>query len=80
MFQQKRETINTYEGLHFSVKLRAVQVQPLEVFCKKGDFKNFANSAGKHLCQSLFFNKVAGASCNFIKNETLQNQASRGVL
>ena len=58
MFQQKRETINTYEGLHFSVKLRAVQKQPLEVFCKKGVFKNFANSAGKHLCQSLILVKL----------------------
>ena len=27
---------------------------------KKGVFKNFAKFAGKHMCQSLFFNKVAG--------------------
>ena len=26
---------------------------------------------GKHLCQSLFLNKVAGDACNFIKKETL---------
>ena len=25
----------------------------------------------KHLCQSIFFNKVADAACNFIKKETL---------
>ena len=31
-----------------------------EVFCKKGVLKNFAKFTGKHLCQSLFFNKVAG--------------------
>ena len=31
-----------------------------EFFCKKGVLKNFGNSTGKHLCQSLFFNKVAG--------------------
>ena len=30
----------------------------LEVFCKKGVLKNFAKFTGKHLCQSLFFNKV----------------------
>ena len=30
-----------------------------EVFCRKGVFENFANFKGKHLCQSLFFNKVA---------------------
>ena len=30
-----------------------------EVFCKKGVLRNFAKFMGKHLCQSLFFNKVA---------------------
>ena len=29
-------------------------------FCKKGVVRNFAKFAGKHLCQPLFFNKVAG--------------------
>ena len=31
-----------------------------EVFCKKGVLRNFTNITGKHLCQSLFFNKVSG--------------------
>ena len=31
-----------------------------EVFCKKGVLRNIAKFTGKHLCQSLFFNKVAG--------------------
>ena len=31
-----------------------------EVFCEKGVLTNFAKFTGKHLCQSLFFNKVAG--------------------
>ena len=31
-----------------------------EVFCKKGGLKNFAKFIKKQLCQSLFFNKVAG--------------------
>ena len=30
-----------------------------EVFCKKGDLRNFVKCTEKHLCQSLFFNKVA---------------------
>ena len=30
-----------------------------EVFCKKGVLGNFAKFTGKHLCQSIFFNKVA---------------------
>ena len=37
---------------------------------KKGVLRNFAKFTGKHLWQSLFFNKVAGAACNFIKKET----------
>ena len=37
---------------------------------RKGFLRNFAKLTGKHLCQSLFFNKVA-AACNFIKKETL---------
>ena len=31
-----------------------------EVFCKKGIQRNFTKFTGKHLCQRLFFNKVAG--------------------
>ena len=31
-----------------------------EVFCEIGALKNFAKFTGKHLCQSHFFNKVAG--------------------
>ena len=38
---------------------------------KKDILKNFAKSTGKHLRQTLFFNKVAGGPCNFIRNETL---------
>ena len=41
------------------------------MFCKKGVRRNFAKFTGKHLCQSLFFNKVAGLACNFIKKEAL---------
>ena len=42
-----------------------------EVFCKKGVLRNFTKFTGKHLCQSLFFNKVAGLACKFIKKQTL---------
>ena len=31
-----------------------------EVFYKKAVLRNFAKFTGKQLCQSLFFNKVAG--------------------
>ena len=31
-----------------------------EVFCRKGALRNFSKFTGKHLCQSLYFNKVSG--------------------
>ena len=37
---------------------------------KKGVLRNFAKLTGKHLCQSLFFNQVAGL-LQLIKKETL---------
>ena len=40
-----------------------------EVFCKKDVLKNFEKFTEKHLCQNLFFNKVAG----------LRSQASRAL-
>ena len=42
-----------------------------EVFCKKVVLKNFGKFTGKRLCQSLYFDKVAGQASNFIKIETL---------
>ena len=36
------------------------QKQPAEVFYIKGVLKNFIKFTGKHLRQSLFFNRVAG--------------------
>ena len=37
-----------------------VQKPSPEVFYKKGVLRNFLKFTGKHLCESLFFNKVAG--------------------
>ena len=42
-------------------------------FVVEGVLRNFAKFLGKHLCQSLFFNKAAGLR----KKETLQNFARR---
>ena len=39
-----------------------IEKQPPEVFCKKDVLRNFVKFTGKHLCQSLFFNKVAGGA------------------
>ena len=42
------------------------------MFCKKGVLRNFAKFEGRHLCQSLFLNKVAGLrSATLLKRETL---------
>ena len=38
---------------------------PPEVFYKKRVFKNFAKFTETQLCQSLFFNKVAGSGLQF---------------
>ena len=38
-----------------------------EVFCKKGVLRNFTKFTGKHLCMSLFFNKVAGQPATLLK-------------
>ena len=38
---------------------------------KKDILGNFAEFTGKCLCHSLFFNKVAGLACKFIKKGTL---------
>ena len=45
-----------------------LQKQPPEVFYRnRRSFKNFTKFAGKHLCQSLFFNKVAGRPTTLLK-------------
>ena len=41
-----------------------------DLFCKKGVLENFAKFTGKHLCRSLFLNKVAGL---YQKRDILQN-------
>ena len=41
-----------------------------ELFCKKGVLKNIAKFTVKHLCQSLFFNKVSWASAPKLKSLT----------
>ena len=42
-----------------------------EVLCKKRSFRNFTKFTRKHLCQSLFLNKIVGLAYNFIKKEIL---------
>ena len=48
-------------------KYSEMQQQSPRRVLKKGVLRNFAKSTGKHLCQSLFFNIVAGLHL-FLKN------------
>ena len=41
------------------------------MFCRKGVLRNFAKFTGKHLCQSLFLNKVSGLNFFFIPGKNL---------
>ena len=45
---------------------------------KKGVLRNFAKSTGKHLCQSLFFNKVVGLRPKSLLKVTLAQLFSCG--
>ena len=49
-----------YLKLYISCLMEIFQKQPHEVFHEKSVLKNFIKFTGKHLYQSLFFNKVAG--------------------
>ena len=55
----------------FKIKLEIYLVKSSHQRCSiiKGVLRNFAKFTGKHLCQSLFFNKVK--AYNFIKKEIL---------
>ena len=48
------------KNFHLKIADRSHRSSRPDVFCKKGVLRNFAKFTGKHLCQSLFFNKVAG--------------------
>ena len=61
------ESYESYTHLHvFSIRTEAAT---RGVLCKKGVLRNFTKFTGKHLCQSLFFNKVRPAT--LLKKETL---------
>ena len=51
------------------------QKQLLEMFYKKGVIRNFAKFTGKHLCQRVFFNKVAGLRTATLLKKTLRHRS-----
>ena len=44
-----------------------IQKQPTEVFSRNGALRNFTKFTEKHLCQSLFFKKVASRPVTLLK-------------
>ena len=59
MIKNKPSLCDTFDIMIEIIRKTSRSSRP-EVFCKKGVLKNFAKFTGKHLCQNLFFNKVAG--------------------
>ena len=56
-----------------SIKIQVI-IEAVVVFCKKGVLRNFAKFTGKHLCQSLFLNKVASLRpATFLKRNSYTN-------
>ena len=51
--------------IFFCVSITCRSSRPY-VFCKKDVHRNFTKFTGKHLCQSLFFNKVAACRVSFL--------------
>ena len=45
-----------------------------DVFCKKGFLKSFTKSTGKHLCWSIFFNKVGSLRPSSLLKKRLRHQ------
>ena len=50
----------SFKYIYFFDVVRNHRSSRPEVLCKKGVPRNFAKFTGKHMCQSLLFNKLAG--------------------
>ena len=58
-YRKKIESSKEIPKIIYYDKEPSFQKQPPEVFFKKGVLRIFTKFIGKHLCQRLFFNKVA---------------------
>ena len=61
------------------IRTKQSRTSRTELFCKKSVLQNYAKITGKHLCQSLLFNKVVSSACNSVKKETLAHMLSYGL-
>ena len=55
-----RKEICVEVSLYIRLQASSLQKQPRRGSVGRGVLRNFVKFTGKHLCQSLFFNKVAG--------------------
>ena len=62
-----KEIRSCVQSFDFSKSWTVYRNNHSQMFFKTGVFKIFAKFTGKHLCQSLFFNKVAGPKTSFKK-------------
>ena len=70
-FSQQLASICNLGVKIFQTSLPNTRSSRLEVFCQKGVLKNLAKFTGKHLCQSLYFNKVAGLKTSTLLKKRL---------
>ena len=62
-----KEIRSCVQSFDFSKSWTVYRNNHSQMFFKTGVFKGFAKFTGKRLCQSLFFNKVAGPKASFKK-------------
>ena len=55
--QTPRDKYQVPVQTYYALAVKIPRSSRPEVFCKKGVLRNFTKFTGKHLCQSLFFNK-----------------------
>ena len=83
--------LDSIEYLKHPINLQdTVQKQPPELFYKKDALRNYSKFTGKHLCQSLFLNKVVGLRLwhrcfhvgfrKFVRQTFLHNTSERLLL
>ena len=63
-FKSFRMNLTTFELNTFLLSYHTEAVSQ-RCSVRKGVLRNFAKFTGKHLCQSLFFNKVAGLTFSY---------------
>ena len=80
LFKEKRESNKqNLENLFEKLRNKTRQKQPAEVFYEKSVLRYFSKFTGKYLCQSLFFNKVAGLR-PFLQNTSGRLLLTRDVM